>query len=58
MFALSPRAFCSSSDPTNRAAMISSLWAIADAHMLVVTGDRHTAEVLDQLVPAIPKTPL
>jgi hypothetical protein len=41
-------AFCSSSDPTNRAAMTSSLWAIADAHMLVVTVDRHKAEVLDQ----------
>ena len=38
--------------------MTSSLWTIADAHMLVVTGDRHKAEVLDQLVPAIPKTPL
>lgn len=35
-----------------------SLWTIADARMLVVIGDRHTAEVLDQLVPAIPKTPL
>jgi hypothetical protein len=34
------------------------MWTIADAHMLVVTVDRHKAEVLDQLVPAIRKTPL